>query len=238
MSFLSQGKIDFCGLSDVENILCKSHTEGRSHSVVTCPNDEGDIVDATVFGEKMSPTNEYALKGNLEKLQIVLGSVKEITVGEKKRYFALKSVSINTSNSGEVAISGSAEEVPKAEMQRTYTVEIAKLLARNKAQILNDLFKVEGENVHLQSANYEIGVEFGETTVDGERVMGDVYGGFIKCSIEAKQAGTVAPTIAPKTADAVTILSGANDGQRPDSDYSSVSAEVTKYLTADAAAAA
>lgn len=228
MSF--QSKIDFCGLSANENIVCKSHKEGRSHSTVDCPNDEGDIIDVTVFGEVMSPTNEYELKGNLENWKIVLGSVKEID----GKYFALKSVSIGTSNSGIVTLSASAEEVHAAKLQRTYTVTISKLLARNKAQILNELFKVEGQRVHLQSASYEIAVEFTPTTVDGERVMVDIYGGYIKVSVEAKQAGDVAPVVSPVAADSVVVLTAANDGSRPDSDYSTVSAEVTKYLTLDA----
>ena len=231
MSF--QSKIDFCGLSANENIVCKSHDEGRSHSVATVANDEGDIIDTAVFGEKMSPTNEYALKGDLENWLVVLGSVKTVEVGGKQKHFALKSVSIGTSNSGEVALSANAEEVPVAEMQRTYTVKIDMLRARNKAQILNSLFKVEGEKAHLQSASYEIGVEFAETTVDGERVMADIYGGNIKVSVEAKQAGTVAPVIAPVSADEVTVLSSPNTSNRPDSDYTPVSAEITKYLVAD-----
>ena len=228
-----QSKIDFCGLSANENIVCKSHDEGRSHSVATVANDEGDIIDTAVFGEKMSPTNEYALKGDLENWLVVLGSVKTVEVGGKQKHFALKSVSIGTSNSGEVALSANAEEVPVAEMQRTSTVKIDMLRARNKAQILNNLFKVEGEKAHLQSASYEIGVEFAETTVDGERVMADIYGGNIKVSVEAKQAGTIAPVIAPVSADEVTVLSSPNTSNRPDSDYTPVSAEITKYLVAD-----
>lgn len=235
MSF--QSKIDFGGLSANASIACKSHAEGRSHSTVNCSNDEGDVVDVTKFGEVMSPSNEYALKGDLENWDIVLGSVKTVEVGGVQKHFALKSVSIGTSNSGEVTLSATCEEVHAATLQRTYTVKIAKLLARNKAQILNNLFSVTGENAHLQSASYEIGVEFAPTTVDGDRVMADIYGGYIKVSVEAKQAGTAAPVIAPVTADAVTVLTGANDGSRPDSDYSTVSAEVTKYLTADAPAA-
>lgn len=228
MSF--QSKIDFCGLSANENIVCKSHTEGRSHSTVNCSNEDGDVIDVTVFGEVMSPTNEYELKGNLEKWNIVLGSVKEID----GKYFALKSVSIGTSNGGIVTLSAAAEEVHAKQLQRTYTVNISKLLARNKAQILNDLFKVEGQRVHLQSASYEIAAEFAPTTVDGERVMADIYGGYIKVSVEAKQAGDVAPVVSPVAADSVVVLTAANDGSRPDSDYSTVSAEVTKYLTFDA----
>ena len=228
-----QSKIDFCGLSANENIVCKSHDEGRSHSVATVANEEGDIIDTTVYGEKMSPTNEYALKGDLENWNVVLGSVKTVEVGGKQKHFALKSVSIGTSNSGEVTLSASAEEVPVAEMQRTYTVKIDMLRARNKAQILNNLFKIEGEKAHLQSASYEIGVEFAETLIDGERVMADIYGGNIKVSVEAKQAGMVAPVIAPGKDDEVTILSSPNTSNRPDSDYTPVSAEITKYLTAD-----
>jgi hypothetical protein len=67
--------------------------------------------------------------------------------------------------------------------------------------------------------------------------MADIYGGSIKVSVEAKQAGAVAPKVSPVAADSVTVLSSPNTASRPDSDYTPVSAEVTKYLTADAAAA-
>jgi hypothetical protein len=232
MSF--QRKIDFCGLADNANILCKSHDEGRSHSVATCENDEGDTIDTTVFGEVMSPSNEYALKGDLTNWSIVLGSVKTVEVNGTQKHFALKSVSIGTSNSGEVTLSASAEEVPTEEMQRTYTVVIDKLRARNKAQILNGLFRVEGTKAHLQSASYEIAAEFVAPTVDGDRVTADIYGASIKISVEAKQAGSEAPHVVPVGEDAsVIVLSSPNSSSRPDSDYTPVSAEVTKYLTCD-----
>ena len=76
-----------------------------------------------------------------------------------------------------------------------------------------------------------------QTTVDGSRITFDVYGGKIVCSATAKQAGTAAPVIAAGSDSTfVTILSGDNSESRPDSDYATVSAEVTKYLTADVAA--
>ena len=109
------------------------------------------------------------------------------------------------------------------------------LKQRNKAQILNSLFTLTGEKCHLQSANYTISVDIQHTTVDGDRVTFDVYGGKIVCAAEAKQAGSEAPVIAAGSDSTfVTILSGDNSESRPDSDYASVSAEVTKYLTADA----
>ena len=60
-----QSKIDFCGLSANDKIVCKSHNEGRSHSTVNCPNDEGDIIDVTVFGKngKESLHTEYSCAG-------------------------------------------------------------------------------------------------------------------------------------------------------------------------------
>lgn len=103
MSFKS--KIDFCGLSNGTTILLKSHDEGRSSSNATCANDEGDVIDATQFGHVMDPSNDYALKGDLTNFQIVLGGVNSVTIGSETKYFMLKSVSINTSNSGEVGLS-------------------------------------------------------------------------------------------------------------------------------------
>ena len=236
MSFKS--KIDFCGLADGTTIRLRSHRKGCSNTIATCENDEGDTVDVTKVGQVMDPSNEYALKGDLENFRIVLGKVNTVNLGTQaapvNRYFILKSVSIGTSNSGEVSISAQAEQVASADQGRTYTVTIASLKCRNKAQILNSLFTLSGDRCHLQSAKYTFELDTNHTTVDGERVTCDVYNGRITVAVEAKQAGTEAPTIAPSgDSDDVIVLSGDNDESRPDSDYASVSAEVTKYLTAD-----
>ena len=236
MSFKS--KIDFCGLADGTSIVLKSHTEGRSSSVATCENDEGDTIDATVFGHVINPSNTYALKTDLEDFVIVLGSVKTVNLGTQQspdnHHFALKQVAINTSKSSKVSITAQAEEVASATAARTYTITIASLKQRNKAQVLNSLFTLTGTNAHLQSANYTFSVNISHTTVDGERVTFDVYGGKVVVAVEAKQAGTAAPVVAAGSASGtVVILSGDNSESRPDSDYASVSAEVTQYLTAD-----
>ena len=238
MSFKS--KIDFCGLADGTTIKLLSHSEGRSSTVVTCENDEGDTVDATVCGHVMDPSNDYALCADLTDFEIVLGSVRTVNFGTNaapdNHHFALKSVSIGTSNGGKVTLSASAVEVPSDTAGRTYTVTISSLKCRNKAQILNSLFTLTGDKCHLQSASYEIAAQVEHTTVDAERAAFDVYGASIVVGVEAKQAGSVAPVVAPGTSDTlVTILSGDNDESRPDSDYASISAEVTRYLIADAA---
>lgn len=98
MSFKS--KIDYCGLADGTSILLKSHTEGASNSIATCANNEGDVVDATVYGHVIDPSNDYAIKTDLTNLSIVLGSVNEVD----NKYFMLKQVTIGTSNSGEVTL--------------------------------------------------------------------------------------------------------------------------------------
>lgn len=126
--------------------------------------------------------------------------------------------------------------MPSATPARTYTIVVPSVRQRNKAQILGSLFSLSGTNVHLQSANYTYSVDSTITTVDGERVTWDCYGGKIVASIEAKEAGTAAPTVTPAEGNFVTILSGDPSESRPDSDYASVSAEVTRYLTADAPA--
>lgn len=239
MSFKS--KIDFCGLSAGNAALSlKSHDEGRSSTVVTCENDEGDTVDATVVGRVADPSNAYALKTDASNLEIKLGAVTSVDLGTASspdvHCFLLQSVSIGTSNSGEVSISAKAVEVPANSVEgRTYTVTIPTLKRRNKAQTLCGLFELSGDKCHLQSASYEFAVNVTHTTVDGERVTFDVHGGSVKVSITAKQAGAVAPVITPGAgAGAVVVQTGESSESRPDSDYASVSAEVTKYLVADA----
>lgn len=233
MSFKS--KIDFCGLADGTNIILKSHDYGRSSSNTTCANDEGDVIDATVFGHVIDPSNNYALKGDITSLSIVLGGVNTVQVDNENKYFMLKSVSIGTSNSGEVSLAAAAEQVPSATPARTYTVVVNNLKQRNKAQILNSLFSLSGDNVHLQSASYTFSVDSTITTVDGERVTWDCYNGKIVAAIDVKEAGTTIPTITPGSNAFVTILDGDPSESRPDSDYASVTASVTRYLTADVA---
>lgn len=234
MSFKS--KIDFCGLANGTSILLKSHDEGRSSSETTCANDEGDVIDATQFGHVIDPSNDYAVKSNITDLSIVLGGINTVNLDGEDKYFMLKSVTIGTSNSGEVTLAAQAEQVPSSIPARTYTVVIPSLKQRNKAQILNSLFTLSGDNVHLQSASYTFSVESTITTVDGERVTWDCYGGKIVASIEVKEAGTAMPTITPASSSTfVTILNGDPSETRPDSDYASVAAEVTQYLTADVA---
>ncbi len=237
MSF--KAKRDFCGLADGTAIVLKSHEEGRKGSQATCANDEGDVVDVTGYGHVMDPSNTYALKADVADLVVTLGKVTTVNLGTDaspaNRHFMLKSVSIGTSNSGEVSISAQAEEVPDATAKRTYTVTIPKLRCRNKAQILDSLFTLTGENAHLQKADYTISVESTPTTVDGERVTWDCYGGKIECSVEAKQAGSAVPAFeagSPETL--ITVLTGDNSESRPDSDYSTVKATVTRYLKPDA----
>lgn len=233
MSFKS--KIDFCGLANGTTIMLKSHDEGRSSSNATCANDEGDIIDATVFGHVIDPSNEYALKSDIPSLSIVLGGINTVTLDGEEKYFMLKTVSIGTSNSGEVSLDATAEQVPNATPARTYTIVVNNLKQRNKAQILNSLFSLSGDNVHLQSANYAFSVDSTITTVDGERVTWDCYNGKIVVSIDVKEAGTAIPTITPGSSQAyVTILDGDPSETRPDSDYASVTAQITQYLTADA----
>jgi hypothetical protein len=239
MSF--KAKIDFCGLADGTHIMLASHDEGRASSNTICANDEGDVADVTKFGVTMSPSNIYKLKADLTSYNIVLGSVNTVNLGTQQapdnHYFVLKSVAIGTSNSGAVSISAQAEEVPSATAARTYTVSIASLKCRIKAQIINSLFTLGGEKVHLQSASYTFSVDFTPTTIDGVRVTYDIHGGKIECSLSAKQAGTVAPTVTATAADTeVKIISGEPTESRPDSDYATVTAAVTKYLTADVAA--
>ena len=237
MSFKT--KIDFCGLADGTTIKLKAHDEGRGQGLTTCENDEGDTVDVTKFGQLLDPSNEYELAADAANLEIVLGGVNTVEINGTSRNFVLKSVTVGTSNSGKVSISAQAEEVASATPKRTYTVTIAALKARVKAQILNSLFSLGGEDVHLQNANYTFSVETEHTTIDGERVMTDVYGGKIVCALTAKQAGAVAPTVAAGADDTnVTIITGDPNENRPDSDYSQVAAEVTKYLLADEPAAA
>lgn len=233
MSFKS--KIDFCGLADGTTIVLKSHDEGRSSSTVTCENDEGDTIDATVFGHVIDPSNDYALKADATNLSVVLGGVNTVNLDGSDKYFMLKSVTIGTSNSGEVSIAAQAEQVAAATPARTYTVVIPSLKQRNKAQILNNLFTLSGDNAHLQSANYTFSVETTQTTVDGERITWDCYNGKIVANVTAKQAGSTAPTFAPVLSSTfVTVQTGDNNETRPDSDYASVTAAITQYLTADA----
>ena len=97
------------------------------------------------------------------------------------------------------------------------------------------MFTLSGTNAHLQSASYTYSVDVTQTTVDGERVTVDCYNGKVVAAVTAKQAGSEAPTFAAGTnGGTVLVLSKDNSETRPDSDYASVTAEITQYLSCDA----
>ena len=97
------------------------------------------------------------------------------------------------------------------------------------------MFTLSGTNAHLQSASYTYSVDVTQTTVDGERVTADCHNGKVVAAVTAQQAGSEAPTFAAGTnGGPVLVLSKDNSETRPDSDYASVTAEITQYLSCDA----
>ena len=69
-------KTDYFNLSDNATLVCASSDDGRSAEVAEATGQDGSIVASCVYGEKISPSNEYMMKAaSLEKLDgdIALG---------------------------------------------------------------------------------------------------------------------------------------------------------------------
>jgi len=102
-------KTDYFGISDVSSLVCTSNGDGRSAQTAEAVGQDGSVVAYNVYGETISPTNDYVIKGNVTKAagDIKLGQINE--VGEI--YVCLNNVQIGTQAGSAPTFSASGEQV-------------------------------------------------------------------------------------------------------------------------------
>lgn len=85
-------KEDYFGIADTTNLVCVNSDDGRTNEYATATGQDGSYVAGYAYGEKLSPSNEYAMKAvTLTKVSgdIALGQINTVTDGEDVRSICL-----------------------------------------------------------------------------------------------------------------------------------------------------
>ena len=233
-------KQDFFGIADgVADASLKilSSDDGRTAEVAEATGEDGSIVANNVYGEKLAPSCEYAMDGNIvaDDGEIKLGAVTEITEGTVTRYICLGSFEIGTSAGSAPTFSASGEEV-SANGSCTYSIPAFTLSKKHHAQILFGAFTYnktatnQATGVHLKSANYSCSCSITKGEKEGVCLTYDVVEGKIECTVEFVQTGSTKPVITNGTGWEITSPLACSN---PDADWPSWSATLTYYLAKD-----
>ena len=226
MAFLT--KVDPFGISS-STLAVKSTSDGNSGSVAEATDENGTIVAQESYGNRMSPSAEYALKKETTFDEIVLGGVSTY----KTKRVVLTQLTINTSAGGEPTISASGEEIEASSdgtCPATYTIPEFTLGVCRHAKILFSAFSISGTGCYLNSANYTAQCENGTATVEGVVVAHGVHGAYLEVTAEIVATSGTAPTVTPGTG---WVVSSPLAETNPDADYPTYSITLRKPIALD-----
>ena len=73
-------KTDYFGLADGTTLVCTTNSDGKSAQTAEAVGQDGSVVAYNVYGETISPSNDYLVKGTVAKGagDIKLGGITEI----------------------------------------------------------------------------------------------------------------------------------------------------------------
>lgn len=226
MAFLTKG--DPFGISS-STLAVKSTSDGNSGSVAEATDENGTIVAQESYGNRMSPSAEYALKKETTFDEIVLGGVSTY----KTKRVVLTQLTINTSAGGEPTISASGEEIEASSdgtCPATYTIPEFTLGVCHHAKILFSAFSLSGTGCYLNSANYTAQCENGTAMIEGAVVAHGVYGAYLEVTAEIVATSGTVPTVTPGQG---WVVSSPLAETNPDADYPTYSITLRKPITLD-----
>lgn len=215
----------------INGLTPKSSGDGKTSSVAEAPNEYGDTAAHDVYGEVIAPSTEYAVTGEVDLSQIVLGSIHTIGTDGSTKKLMLTTVAITTqaNNPPTVTISGVEVESGATE-KRTYALT-GTLTPRSKAQDVCGAFTASSNFTQI---NTTAAVDPHVQTVGGVPVASDASHGRIEV-----QATMTDPTgdgeITAASAGGFTVTASPAETD-PDANYITRAATATKYLIGTEAA--
>ena len=216
----------------INGLTPKSSSDGKSSSVAEAPNEYGDTVAHDVYGEVLAPSTEYAVTGDVDLSDIVLGSIHSYTIGSggsaitKKIMLTQVAISTQAGNPPTVTISG-VEVESGATAKRTYA-----LTPRSKAQDVCGAFTA---SANFTQINTTASVDPHVQTVGGTPVASDASHGRIEVQATLTDP-TGNGTITAASAGGFTVTASPAETD-PDANYITRAATATKYLAGTEAAA-
>ncbi len=221
-------KTDYFGLADGTSLVCISNSDGKSASTAEAIGQDGSVVVYNVYGENISPSNEYRVKGTVTKADgdIKLGQVNTVD----GTCVCLNNITINTQAGSAPTFTASGEQVEVSSSNNCeYSIPAFTLSKKHHAQTLMSAFTLSGD-AHLNGANYTFSSNLTKAEKDGVCLAHDVTEGKIEIGLDIVQVGSTEPTISCASGWAITSPLASDN---PDSDWPSWSCTLTKYLAKD-----
>jgi len=230
-------KNDYCGLTTAINpatgsalIELRSDNENASQSTYAPVGETGGVIGIEVYGHAATPSNVYALKGQITATEgkIKLGAVQ--TINTKK--FRLTSVKFTTAANSAVGISAAAVMVEDAAVNndaKNYVVPAFTLDTAHVAQDIFSAFSVTGTGANLIACDAEAKLDADIDTLVGEPISNGVGNALLVVSGTILVKGDIVPTIAVTT-DSGFVVTKAPTCDNPETAYKSYAFEITKPL--------
>lgn len=214
--------IDYFGL-DSTPLKLKSSTAGKTLQNKGHPDERGDIVARSVYGEAAAPTClfEVIAAGNLT---LSLGSVNT----EDSVVYMLTGGSIATKFGTPCSVSLKGISLQAgATVSSTITTGAIALVTLDKAVFLMGCATMTGAGCELNECNLEISSNPSLHKVAGVIVAHDIAGGMLVAKCTILQTGAEIPVI---TAGSGWVLTSPLTSDNPDEDVPTWTCELTKDL--------
>lgn len=218
--------------STISGLSPKSSSDGASNSTAEAPDEYGDTKSHDVTATVLAPSTEYAVTGEVDLEDIVLGSIHTFGVGADAKKLMLTQVSVNT-QAGQpptVTISG-AEVESTATAKRTYPCA-GTLRPRSKSQDVCGAFTASDK---FTTINTTFAVDPHVQTITGVPVSSDASHGRIEVQATMTD-GSGDGVISASSSGGFTVTASPAE-TAPDSNYITRAATATKYLAGTEASA-
>ena len=201
----------------ITGLTPKSSSDGKTSSVAEAANEYGDTIAHDVYGVVLAPSVEYAVTGEVDLSDIVLGKIHTYTKGSGGSAETHK-LMLTVTLSGVEVESGAADA-------RLYELE-GTLTPRSKAQDVCGAFTASDK---FTSINTTFQVDPHVQTVSGTPVASDASHGRAEVAATLTDgAGNAAIAAAQNGGFTITAVSAESD---PDAGYITRTATATKYIT-------
>lgn len=216
----------------ISGLTPKSSGDGKTSSVAEAPNEYGDTIAHDVYGEVLAPNTEYAVSGDVDLSNIILGSIHSYGTGGSAKKLMLTTVVITTQAGSPPTVVISGVEVESgATAKRTYAC-VGTLKARSKAQDVAGAFTASDKFTQITTT---FSVDPHVETVTGTPIASDASHGRIEVQATLTD-GAGNATITAATNGGFTVTASPAE-TAPDATYITRAATATKYLTGTEASA-
>ena len=207
------------------NWKVKTSSINASASTAECPDSAGDTTHRDVYADKIAPTAEYVIVGDVSSLP-ALGTV--VTVSTKK--VMLTQLVVKTSKGAAATLTASGVQVESgASTRRTYSCGTVAISARHLAQ---DILGIHGATTPstITESTFTFSVEPSFADPKGTVEASDCSNGKVVAEF-THTSGTGAAITPPSVSGTAKVVSDPASPTSPENDYVTTGYSITDSLT-------